>query len=109
MSKDLLLMSSSRSPDDTRWLGNGESHIISMLKDRGVGKVTFVPYAGVTLDEKGTPRQNHDQYVARARDRFREMGFALDSVHEGDDDPASIIERAEAIVAGGVIPGCYSI
>lgn len=91
MGKNLLLMSSSRTPDDQQWLHHAESDITRFLKDQGVEKVIFVPYAGVTIP--------HEQYAAMARACFSQMGFTLDSVHEGD--PAAMIDRAEAVVVGG--------
>jgi dipeptidase E len=91
MTKNLLLMSSSRTPQDNGWLHHSEPSIKSFLQDQGVSKVTFVPYAGVTI--------SHEKYAAMARDRFKEMGFALDSVHDGD--PVERIQKAEAIMIGG--------
>lgn len=61
------------------------------LKDQGVGKVTFVPYAGVSI--------GNERYVDMARVRFKEMGFDLDAVTEGD--PEERVARAESIVIGG--------
>jgi dipeptidase E len=91
MSKNLLLMSSSRTPQDTGWLHHSESDIKNFLRDQGVGKVTFVPYAGVTI--------THEKYAVMARERFKEMGFVLDSLHDGD--PVERIQKAEAIMVGG--------
>jgi len=57
-----------------------------------VQEVLFVPYAGVRL--------SFSDYSARVRERFREIGIAVISVHE-TENPAEAVERAAAIVVGG--------
>jgi dipeptidase E len=57
-----------------------------------VSELLFVPYAGVRLC--------FSDYTARVRDRFREIGIAVTSVHE-TENPAAAVERASAIVVGG--------
>jgi dipeptidase E len=57
-----------------------------------VQEVLFVPYAGVRL--------SFSDYCARVRERFREIGIAVISVHE-TENPAEAVERAAAIVVGG--------
>jgi dipeptidase E len=57
-----------------------------------VSDVLFVPYAGV--------RVSHSDYAARVRERFREIGIAMTSLHEAEN-PATAVERASAIVVGG--------
>jgi len=52
----------------------------------------FVPYAGVTI--------SFDDYTHRVRERFREIGHDITSVHE-TPDPVKAVEKAEAIVVGG--------
>jgi dipeptidase E len=52
----------------------------------------FIPYAGVTI--------SFDEYTARVRDRFREIGHDLTSIH-GSEDPVKAIRGAQAIVVGG--------
>jgi dipeptidase E len=56
-------------------------------------KVAFVPYArpgGIT----------HDEYTAKARERFQQMGYKLKSVHEVID-PVKLVLESEAIFIGG--------
>lgn len=55
-------------------------------------KALFVPYAGVTI--------SFDEYTARVRQRFQEIGHGITSVHE-IDDPVQAVYQAEAIVVGG--------
>ncbi len=91
MSKNLLLMSSSRTPEDGKWLHHSEAEIIDFLKGQGIDKVTVVPYAGVTVSQ--------EKYAAMISSRLAEMGFASDSVHDGN--PVERIQKAEAIMVGG--------
>ena len=55
-----------------------------------VREILFVPYA----------LHDRDAYAQRARERFAQLGFALTSMHE-IHDPASAVERAEALFIGG--------
>ena len=55
-------------------------------------KAVFVPYAGVTI--------SFDDYTARVKSRFQEIGHKIFSVHEAGD-PVEAVENAEAIVVGG--------
>jgi dipeptidase E len=57
-----------------------------------VKKVLFVPYAGVTVD--------WDTYTTKVRERFAEIGYEVESVHEVKD-PVSALAGAEAIAVGG--------
>ena len=52
----------------------------------------FIPYAGVTL--------SFDDYEARVRERFAEIGHDLRSIHH-TTDPVAAVKEAEAIVVGG--------
>ena len=49
-----------------------------------VSEVLFVPYAGVRL--------SFSDYAARVRERFREIGIAVTSVHE-TENPAAAVEK----------------
>jgi dipeptidase E len=57
-----------------------------------VSEVLFIPYAGVRL--------SFSEYAARVRERFREIGIKVTSVHE-TENPAAEVEKASAIVVGG--------
>ncbi len=51
----------------------------------GVSEALFVPYAGVRI--------SFSDYAARVRERFREIGIAVTSVHEVEN-PAAAVETA---------------
>ncbi len=55
-------------------------------------KALFVPYAGVTI--------SFDDYTEKVRERFREAGHDIVSVHHAED-PLEEVENARAIVVGG--------
>ena len=55
-------------------------------------KALFVPYAGVTI--------SYDEYSARVRQRFHEIGHGITSIHE-EENPVQAVRQAEAIVVGG--------
>ncbi len=76
----------------------GEAYLEYPMKEiqrfLGEKKVTgiFLPYAGVTI--------SYDDYAARVRSRFNEIGHDIKSIHEMKD-PVKAIENAEAIIVGG--------
>ena len=70
-------------------------HAMGDLKDflgDSVKKVLFVPYAGVTVD--------WDTYTTKVRERYAEIGYELESVHEVPDAVAAL-EKTDAIAVGG--------
>jgi len=87
MARRLVLISTS-TVFGTRYL----EHAYPELRDafRSIARVLFIPHA----------LQDRDAYAAKARPAFEEMGYALDSLHEGSD-PKVAIQRAEAIFCGG--------
>ena len=72
------------------YLDHAAEEIRSLLAAAGVRTVLFVPYA----------LHDRQAYTLRARDRFRVLGFTLESIADAPD-PASAIERAEALFVGG--------
>lgn len=58
----------------------------------GCRRVLFVPYAAV--------RGTYDDYAAKVRDRFTEIGYELLSVHE-TENPVRAVQEAEALAVGG--------
>ena len=52
----------------------------------------FIPFAGVTV--------NFDEYTTKVRERFREIGQKITSVHE-TQNPQTLLENADVIVVGG--------
>jgi dipeptidase E len=88
--KRLLLISNS-----TNYGATFLEHTTQAIKDflgRAVAPVLFVPFAGV--------RFPYDDYVARVRARFEDMGYGLESVHAVADAPEAV-KRAQALVVGG--------
>ena len=85
----LLLISNSR-PFGGGYLEHCADAIAAFLAN-GVTRVLFVPYA---LYDRGI-------YVARAREKFEQMGFALDSVHDAPGGAVAAVGRAEALFIGG--------
>ncbi|HKS29742.1 MAG TPA: dipeptidase PepE [Pyrinomonadaceae bacterium] len=88
--KRLLLLSNSTNYGE-EYLRYPLSHIKSFL-GADCKRVLFVPYAGV--------RMTYDDYAARVRERFEEIGYHLDSVHAAGD-PVRAVREAEAIAVGG--------
>ncbi len=86
----LLLLSNST----THGFGYLE-HATGQIKDflrTGIRKITFVPYAGVTVSP--------DEYTQKVKNVFEPLGYEVESVHE-TEDPIEMVEEAEAIVVGG--------
>ena len=85
--KKLLLVSTSQT-HGTGYLDHCADEVIELMS--GVERVLFFPYA----------LYDRDGYAAKARKRFAEMGYGLDSAHEAPD-PLRAVEDAEAIFVGG--------
>lgn len=100
--KRLLLLSNSTN--------YGEGYLeypVGAIRDflgSAIKTVLFVPFAGV--------RYSYAEYAGRVRERFEEMGYGLESVHDASD-PHLAVSRAEAIAVGGgntfhLLRGLYS-
>ncbi|HKB68239.1 MAG TPA: dipeptidase PepE [Pyrinomonadaceae bacterium] len=85
--KGLLLISNS-TLHGSGYLDHAEREIREALG--AIKRVLFVPFA----------LYDRDAYAAQARKRFEEMGYALESIHEGTD-PGNKVDKAEAIFIGG--------
>jgi dipeptidase E len=85
--KNLLLISSSN-VHGQGYLDHVENEIKELLGR--VKRVVFVPFALF----------DRDAYTTQARDRFRGMGVALESVHLASN-PQRLIDEAETIFIGG--------
>jgi dipeptidase E len=70
------------------YLDHAESEIRDFLGE--VGRILFVPYA----------LYDRDAYSSMARERFKAMGYGLDSIHEASD-ARQAVEDAEAVFVGG--------
>ena len=84
----LLLLSNSRNRGGG-WLDHVEPLIREFLGE-GRKSILFVPFAAVTI--------SFDSYVAMARKRFAQMGYAVTGAHR--TTPAAI-RKFDAIVVGG--------
>ena len=87
----LLLFSSSRVPGDERYL-TWAADLVRDFFGREVRTLAFVPFAGVTI--------SFDEYTARTRDAFGEIGYEVRSVHEAGD-PRAVVREADAVLVGG--------
>lgn len=88
---NLLLISNSTNAGEA-YLEYPKENIRQFLAPKGVKKVLFIPYAGVTvcwLD-----------YEKKVKDRFAEIGIEVDGIHNFAN-PAQAVREAEAIVVGG--------
>jgi dipeptidase E len=83
----LLLLSSSRTPDDEGFLAHALPAIAEHLN--GCRKVAMIPFAGVTLD--------WDDYGKAVDDALCSLGIELMPVH---DDPTAIL-HCDAVITGG--------
>jgi dipeptidase E len=90
MNKRLLLLSNSTNAGE-EYLAWPANRISAFLGDQ-VRRVTFVPFAAVTL--------TWDEYHRRVAERMTGLGYACESVHQAAD-PAGMLKSAEAIVVGG--------
>jgi dipeptidase E len=87
MGKRLLLVSTSQTYG-TGYLDHCAPEMVELFQ--GIERVLFFPFA----------LYDRDAYAAKARERFREMGYGLDSVHEAAD-PRRAVDEAAAIFIGG--------
>ncbi len=88
---NLLLISNSTNAGEA-YLDYPKQNIKDFLVPKGVTKVLFIPYAGVTvcwLD-----------YEKKVRERFAEIGIEVEGIHNFKN-PAQAVLEAQAIVVGG--------
>lgn len=86
----LLLISNSTNAGEA-YLDYPKQNIREFLGNKAV-KCLFIPFAGVTI--------SFDDYEARVRERFAEIGHDVISIHHAAD-PVKAVNEAEAIVVGG--------
>lgn len=86
----LLLISNSTNPGEA-YLDYPKYQIRDFLGNQPLNCV-FIPYAGVTI--------SFDDYEARVKARFAEVGHSISSIHHSED-PVKAVEEADAIVVGG--------
>lgn len=88
---NLLLISNSTNAGEG-YLEYPKENIRQFLETRGVNRVLFVPYAGVTVC--------WIDYTAKVRARFAEFGVEVDGIHDFKN-AAQAVREAQAIVVGG--------
>ncbi|MFO7863761.1 MAG: dipeptidase PepE [Salinivirgaceae bacterium] len=86
----LLLISNSTMAGEP-YLDYCKNDIAAFLGEKKVTAL-FIPYAGVTM--------TYDEYEAKVKSRFNEVGHDAISIHHFDD-PVKAVNDAEAIVVGG--------
>lgn len=86
----LLLISNSTNAGEA-YLDYPKEEIRKFLGDKKITGL-FFPYAGVTM--------SYDDYAAKVKSRFNEIGHDIRSIHEFDD-PVRAVNDAEAIIVGG--------
>jgi dipeptidase E len=86
----LLLISNSTNAGE-QYLDYPKMMIKEFLGAKHV-KALFIPYAAVTF--------SYDDYELKVRDRFREVGHDIISIHHYSD-PVDAVMKARAIVVGG--------
>ena len=86
----LLLISNSTNAGEA-YLDYPKYHIREFLGKEPLSCL-FLPYAGVTI--------SFDDYEARVKERFAEIGHSITSIHHAKD-PVAAVNAASAIVVGG--------
>lgn len=86
----LLLISNSTNAGEA-YLDYPKYNIRDFLGEKRL-RCLFIPYAGVTI--------SFDEYEARVKERFSEIGHDITSIHHASD-PVEAVKNAEAIVVGG--------
>lgn len=86
----LLLISNSTNAGES-YLDHPKQEIKEFLGEKPV-KALFIPYAAVTF--------SFTAYEKKVRERFREIGHNIVSIHRFDD-PVRAVKDAKAIVVGG--------
>ena len=88
---NLLLISNSTNAGEA-YLEYPKENIKEFLNKHTVTEVLFIPYAGVTVA--------WDDYEAKVKSRFEEIGIKVKSIHH-EKNPVEAVINAQAIVVGG--------
>lgn len=86
----LLLLSNSTNSGQP-FLSHASDEIRDFLGTE-VRSMLFVPFAAVRL--------SYDAYAAKVQERFQQLGYAVQSIHQ-EGDPARAVAEAEALMIGG--------
>jgi dipeptidase E len=87
----LLLISNSTNPGE-QYLDYPKENIRDFLGQKP-SRALFIPYAAVTF--------SYDVYEEKVRERFREIGHDIISIHRFSDPVAAVMESSAIIVGGG--------
>lgn len=96
--KRLLLISNSTNFGE-EYLGWPRPYISDFLKDTGVKRILFIPYAGVGLSSESLEK-SFDIYEERVKSVFSKLGYEIYSIHR-EPNPVVAVKQAEAIAVGG--------
>jgi len=87
----LLLISNSTNAGEA-YLDYPKNNIREFLGVKKI-KALFIPYAAVTF--------SYDEYEAKVRERFREVGHDIVSIHNFSDPVKAVMEAAAIVIGGG--------
>jgi dipeptidase E len=88
-----LLLVSNSTLHGSGYLDHCEKEILTFLGE-SIRSILFIPFArpsGIT----------HDEYTAKARERYEQMGISLTSIHETDDMQKAVAEAESIFIGGG--------
>lgn len=88
---NLLLISNSTNPGEA-YLGWPQNEIKEFLDNRGIKRVLFIPFAGVSF--------SYDEYEAKVKAVFQILGFEIYSIHNAAN-AIQAVNDSEAIAVGG--------
>ncbi|MDP2423773.1 MAG: dipeptidase PepE [Bacteroidales bacterium] len=97
MTRRLLLISNSTNAGE-EYLGWPRQLISDFMKDTGVKRLLFLPWAGVNLADG--LEASWDVYEQRVNGVFNLLGLEVYSIHK-EKDPIKAVENAEAMAVGG--------
>ncbi|KAJ4428298.1 hypothetical protein ANN_24316 [Periplaneta americana] len=85
-----VLLLSNSTLHGAEYLQHAYEDISKFLKERGVSRILFVPYA----------LKDHDGYTSKVKRVFEKWGYGVSSAHE-EKDPVQAVKDAEAFFVGG--------
>ena len=86
----LLLFSNSTNPGEG-FLDHGNEEIRKFLGKKP-GRILFIPYAAVTM--------SYDVYSDKVKEKFKKLGYTIDSIHLSEN-PAQSVKESDCIIVGG--------
>jgi dipeptidase E len=98
MKRHLLLISNSTNFGE-EYLGWPRQHIVDFMKNTGITRILFLPYAGISLSPENV-KASYDVYVQKVKEVFHTMDLEIVSIHK-EKDPVMAVKKADAIAVGG--------